>query len=587
MPYPPQGIGATQAAVDATVGAHAALATVHQNAPALIDADIAAHEALDTIHQDAAAIAAALDTIHAAQPTPSTLVEVTKLAGATYDDLQDYINAFGDRSALEGGTVSDNGDGTAAIAAIKGWVKATDSETAPGLFFDWAGGNTPALADLMTSHVFLDYNEGTPQIVVATSLWTHVLKLDHILIATVYRDGATLHYHDHRKLAIDRANAINIHHLEEHPGHRARGLVVSDAGALALSIAEVAAGVTGVFYVGSDRHLAVVDGSGWSTLHYNFATSAWVETVGQAAIDNANYNPTGSGSGLAALTANRYAVHWVYVDLDGQHLHIVYGQGNYKANEAEEAAVPAMLPNIVTHYGLLIAKIIVQEGQTALIVLYPWTTPFTSSMATNHSDLANLAEDDHTQYALDTDLTDHAGVSDVHHSRYTDAEAVSAMGAKADANPLHHDQGGGGGGYTEGARLRHSTTQTIPNAIGAGTVLTFDTEDFDNDSMHDGVNPTRLTFTTAGVYILIGQCYWIFRAVGARMLFIRHSTLGVTVYDIRVYGNTFGPAQTVSTLLDVVAGTFITLEVYQNSGIPLQVVNTGYAGSVLSAHRVG
>jgi hypothetical protein len=34
---------------------------------------------------------------------------------------------------------------------------------------------------------------------------------------------------------------------------------------------------------------------------------------------------------------------------------------------------------------------------------------------------------------------DHVNAAAAHHARYTDAEAVTAMGAKGDANPLHHD----------------------------------------------------------------------------------------------------------------------------------------------------
>ncbi|KKL77781.1 hypothetical protein LCGC14_2031500, partial [marine sediment metagenome] len=68
--------------------------------------------------------------------------------------------------------------------------------------------------------------------------------------------------------------------------------------------------------------------------------------------------------------------------------------------EAEEAGVPALLPDQVIHYGVLIAKIIVQDGQTALTITYPWTSAFTSSLATDHGNLAGLLDDDHPQYGL-------------------------------------------------------------------------------------------------------------------------------------------------------------------------------------------
>jgi len=42
--------------------------------------------------------------------------------------------------------------------------------------------------------------------------------------------------------------------------------------------------------------------------------------------------------------------------------------------------------------------------------------------------------------AIDALIASHAGVAAAHHARYVDSEAVTAMGAKADANPLNHDR---------------------------------------------------------------------------------------------------------------------------------------------------
>ncbi|KKM73893.1 hypothetical protein LCGC14_1405840, partial [marine sediment metagenome] len=325
-------------------------------------------------------------------PILGTDVEVSELGAATYDDVQDYINFFGDRTLLSGGGITDNGDGSATVAAGTAWAKATDSDAALGKFFDFSADANVALTNLATNYVYLDYNAGTPQIVVSTDILTHGFKQDHIHIATIFRNGTTLHFHEEDTIGIGRINRADMRLLELRDAERASGLVTSDGGSLALSI------TSGVIYEGLNRHTTSVDGSTWSTWHYNFGTSAWVETTGQSAIDNARYNPTGSGTGLANLTANRFAVHWVYVDIDGENLFIVYGQGDYKANEAEEAEVPSLLPDIALKYGVLIAKIIVQQGQTALTITYPWTTHFTSSFATDHGSLAGLGDDDHTQY---------------------------------------------------------------------------------------------------------------------------------------------------------------------------------------------
>jgi len=51
------------------------------------------------------------------------------------------------------------------------------------------------------------------------------------------------------------------------------------------------------------------------------------------------------------------------------------------------------------------------------------------------------AQDADTKNARDAAITTHTGLPAAHHAKYTDAEAVTAMGAKADANPLNHDKG--------------------------------------------------------------------------------------------------------------------------------------------------
>ncbi|KKL08234.1 hypothetical protein LCGC14_2577880, partial [marine sediment metagenome] len=163
--------------------------------------------------------------------------------------LQDYMKWFGDRTLLSGGAITDNGNGTVAIASLTGWVKATDSETADGKFFDWASpGNTAALTDMTTNYVYVDYNGGTPQLVVSTSITTHGFKLDHILIGTCFRDGAKIHFHQVETIGIGRINRSDMHHREEHPVHRATGVVTSSVGTRNLGV------TTGVLYEGNSRH---------------------------------------------------------------------------------------------------------------------------------------------------------------------------------------------------------------------------------------------------------------------------------------------------------------------------------------------
>jgi hypothetical protein len=77
------------------------------------------------------------------------------------------------------------------------------------------------------------------------------------------------------------------------------------------------------------------------------------------------------------------------------------------------------------------------------------------------------------------------------------------------ANSNHnHTNSAGGGLLTHAAitvmqcRAYHSTTQSITTSL---TALAFDSESFDTDSMHTtGGSNTRITFTTAGYYLVYG-----------------------------------------------------------------------------------
>ena len=388
----------------------------------------------------------------------ATDVEVEELSTATYDDVQDYMNFYGDRTLFTGGAISDNGDGTATVSAGTGWCKETDSDTAVGKFFDFSADNSVSLTDQVTNYFYVDYNGGTPQIVVATSRLTFGFKQDHIPIGCSFRNGTTLHIHPFANLGIQSTNRTHMHHIEEADGHRASGIVATSTGTRNLAI------TAGVLYVGLDRHTTspfttpnsgTADATEANTLHDTdggFAStdvgktvhnttddtyadvtafvdsgqltldgdifisgenydldifsywytsdsgSTWTEVKGSTAISNTQYNNIASG--LANLTSNKYGIHWAYMDFDGGHLHIVYGQGDYTANQAETAGVPSTLPNLVTNYCVLIAKIICQEGTNTLTITYPWTTVFTSSLATDHGSLGGLGHNDHTQYFL-------------------------------------------------------------------------------------------------------------------------------------------------------------------------------------------
>ncbi len=136
-----------------------------------------------------------------------------------------------------------------------------------------------------------------------------------------------------------------------------------------------------------------------------------------------------------------------------------------------------------------------------------------------------------------------------------------------------------------GARVYRSTAQSIPNA--AWTAISFDAEDYDDNTWHDLVNnPTRITFNFTG-RVLITAGYGVGTTTnasyGARIL---KNGSSAEVRDFRQFAS--GSAEvygiTLSTIINVTNGDYIELQVYQNTGVAVNC-STG-ANTHLSAQRI-
>jgi hypothetical protein len=121
----------------------------------------------------------------------------------------------------------------------------------------------------------------------------------------------------------------------------------------------------------------------------------------------------------------------------------------------------------------------------------------------------------------------------------------------------------------EAVRVRHSVDQAAAN--GAYTTLSFDTELSDVSAMHAAGTPARLTAVTAGVYIIGASVQFANSAVGMRQLtlFLNSTTYFATLDALP--NTSFGHTMTVTGLMVLAAGDYVTCQVYQNSGGSLNV----------------
>jgi|TARA_Y100000034_G_scaffold79537_1_gene95486 hypothetical protein len=97
--------------------------------------------------------------------------------------------------------------------------------------------------------------------------------------------------------------------------------------------------------------------------------------------------------------------------------------------------------------------------------------------------------------------------------------------------------------------------------------VTFDTEDIDTDTMHAAGNPTRITITTAGLYVLGTAVEWADNSTGIRSIAIDLTRSGT---QYRVALETLEPlstqfTQSCETIYQCSAADYFEVYAYQNS----------------------
>jgi len=123
-----------------------------------------------------------------------------------------------------------------------------------------------------------------------------------------------------------------------------------------------------------------------------------------------------------------------------------------------------------------------------------------------------------------------------------------------------------------------SATQTIPTADG--TALALNVELFDTDSMHDNAtNNTRITFRTAGTYVVDLSSSWAADPANAYIKILKNGTSDLKLQQI------VGDYRSMSltAIRDFVVGDYIEMIVFQNSGGDLATIAAAGKYSTFSA----
>lgn len=96
-------------------------------------------------------------------------LQMARVSGSTYYTIQHLMSLLHFSGLISGGAVTDAGGETIDVAAGTGTIRATDSDVAELLFFNWAASAGIAVPTDTTRYVGIEYNSGSPQVVLKTS----------------------------------------------------------------------------------------------------------------------------------------------------------------------------------------------------------------------------------------------------------------------------------------------------------------------------------------------------------------------------------------------------------------------------------
>jgi len=188
-------------------------------------------------------------------------IDVEYLIGSTYENVKDWVN-LQSAGLIMGGDITDNGNGTVAVATGTGRIKTTDSDIGETIFFDWSADSSVSLTDSALNWIYIDYGSGTPFVGTVTDFYLINLHTQ-MVIGRVYRIGNYLSILKTGQLAADIGTKTCLRHLEIWKFQRASGLLISETGTRNMAL------TAGVLYCSYNRFaLSAQDTSGTDRFSY-------------------------------------------------------------------------------------------------------------------------------------------------------------------------------------------------------------------------------------------------------------------------------------------------------------------------------
>jgi len=309
-------------------------------------------------------------------------------------DMEEALDYAGCAGLISGFGITDNTDGTVAIAAGVCYLRIADSDTAEILKFHIGETDPVTLTDNSENYIYVDFNSGSP--IVTSQVGGASIRDNEnseFELYEVIRDGTTLHITDHYQFATNTTSLIQ-RRLYALPDPRESGLIIGETGTRNVTVTE------GKFWIKLNRITvtAINTATGDDFIRY-FNNGTWQEQTAQTAWNELQYN--NYGTGLATMTNNRWSFQEFYMDVESD-LFSVYADAEYLTELAASSApklsnIPALLG---ASHMIYIGRLVFEKSDATSTPLSSFKVDLAYSATTDHSLLANLGVDDHTQYPL-------------------------------------------------------------------------------------------------------------------------------------------------------------------------------------------
>jgi hypothetical protein len=303
------------------------------------------------------------------------------------DQLNEQINHYWSAGVMHNCDLTENEDGTVDISSGFASLRSLPDSHTDLYIVEIAEQTGITLTNKSMNYIYVDYNGGSPQFNVGTSINDFNCQ-DKCVAYAIYRSDNDLDVLDLREQNVDSNKKLRRKEIETSGFQHVIGGTALSTSNLDLII------TAGAFYYELSRtdHPAL-DTTGSDTFVYYYTPdsgSTWATTTPASAIDNTQYNDVTSG--LVSLGASKYKVDYIYViNNEPSRFVVLHGQNQYTTFAGAEAALlPSYTPPIVSGLGSLAGRVIVQQANTDLVPESAFDQVFTPGQATNHNGLSGL-----------------------------------------------------------------------------------------------------------------------------------------------------------------------------------------------------